>query len=401
MTPKKRLGEMLMEAGVIGEPQLKAALGHQRQWGVRIGQALVDLKLATEADIVRALAVKYGFDVARLDGLEPYALEQALKLLPREFALRHNVFPMGVDTGSITVAMSDPTNLAVVDEVRFRSGRRVRVCIGGDREIAEALRRHYPADGEVEAIALDLDVDGDGEAMHDPFGGGSRDDLAAFFSTGESARPVARAPAPPQAAPRPSPPAPAAGVRAPQHGHLSGPVEPRAAPPRAGPAHPPASAGVRPPGAAPAPPPAPGGAPRGGTSVPSTRDAAAVVPSAAQSPAPSAPAPAPRPPEAAPASRSAPPARTDAAPALARLEDEITGGEPILATDLVPDDEPGGRPLTADEIAILDSLDRLASGAHAEPEIVKPAQAMAALVRLLLRKGIIVERELLDELVRK
>jgi hypothetical protein len=113
------------------------------------------------------------------------------------------------------------------------------------------------------------------------------------------------------------------------------------------------------------------------------------------------PAPAPRPPEAAPASRSAPPAGTHAAPALARLEDEITGGEPILATDLVPDDEPGGRPLTAAEIAILDSLDRLASGAHAEPEIVKPAQAMAALVRLLLRKGIIVERELLDELVRK
>jgi hypothetical protein len=126
-----------------------------------------------------------------------------------------------------------------------------------------------------------------------------------------------------------------------------------------------------------------------------------VVPSAAPAPAPSAPAPAPRPPEAAPASRSAPPAGTHAAPALARLEDEITGGEPILATDLVPDDEPGGRPLTAAEIAILDSLDRLASGAHAEPEIVKPAQAMAALVRLLLRKGIIVERELLDELVRK
>src|SRR5512138_2609670 len=124
MTVKKRLGEMLMEAGVIGETQLKAALGHQRQWGVRIGQALVDLKLATEADIVRALAQKYGFEVARLEGLEPYALDQAVALLPRDFAIRHNVFPMAADTASLTVAMSDPTNLALVDEISFRIGRR-------------------------------------------------------------------------------------------------------------------------------------------------------------------------------------------------------------------------------------------------------------------------------------
>jgi hypothetical protein len=299
MQPKKRLGEMLIDAGVIGEPQLKAALGHQRQWGVRIGQALVDLKLASEAEIVRALSVKFGFEVAQLDRLDPHGLAQALKLLPREFALRHNVFPMGVDSGSVTVAMSDPTNLAVVDEVRFRSGRRVRVYIGGDRAVAEAVRRHYPAEGEVEAIALDLDVDGDGDAVHDPFGGGPTDDLAAFFS--EPARPAPEQPAP-------------------------------------------------------------------------------------RAPAPSAPPP---------------PQGSPPAPALAALEDEITGGEPILATDLVPDDEEGGRPLTPEEVAILASLDRLASGAHAEPEIVKPAQAMAALVRLLLRKRIIGEEELLDELARK
>src|SRR5512140_3138470 len=107
MAPKKRLGEMLIEAGVIGETQLKAALGHQRQWGVRLGQALVDLKLASEADIVRALAVKFGFEVAKLDALEPYGLEHALKLLPRDFAIRNNVFPMSADTTTVTVAMSD------------------------------------------------------------------------------------------------------------------------------------------------------------------------------------------------------------------------------------------------------------------------------------------------------
>ncbi len=156
---KKRIGEMLLEAGIIDETQLKAALGHQRQWGVRLGQALVDLKLATEADIVRALSLKFGFEVAKIDTLEPYGHEQALKLLPRDFTVRNNVFPMWADTANVTVAMSDPTNLSVVDEIRFRTSRRVKVCIGGDREIAEAVKRHYPGDkNEVQAIPLDVSL---------------------------------------------------------------------------------------------------------------------------------------------------------------------------------------------------------------------------------------------------
>jgi hypothetical protein len=59
------------------------------------------------------------------------------------------------------------------------------------------------------------------------------------------------------------------------------------------------------------------------------------------------------------------------------------------------------RELTPEETAILDALDRLAHGGHAEPEIVRPVQAMAALVRLLLRKRVISEQELVDELTRK
>jgi type IV pilus assembly protein PilB len=206
--PKKRIGEMLLEAGIIDETQLRAALGHQRQWGCRLGQALVDLKLATEADIVRALSLKFGFEVAKLDALEPYGLEQALKLFTREFTVRNNVFPMWADTANVTVAMSDPTNLAVADEIRFRTSRRVKVCIGGDREIAEAVKRHYPGATDVEAIALDLDADPgvEGEALYDPFGGGSKDALDAFF--GEAPPEAAAAPAP--AAPaRPAAPAPA------------------------------------------------------------------------------------------------------------------------------------------------------------------------------------------------
>jgi hypothetical protein len=408
---KKRLGELLLEAGVIDPTQLQAALGHQRQWGVRLGQALVDLKLATEPEIVEALALKFGYGVARLDALEPYAFEQALKIVPREFAVRNNAFPMAADTGSITIAMSDPTNLAIVDELRFRTGRRVNVCIGGDREVAAAVKLHYPASGGVEAIALDLDVDDLGEAVLDPFGGGSNDAYEAFFGSGdfagaEPADAVEPAPAP---APVPRAAAPAPAAR---------PAPPGAPAPQPRPAAPALQPGPRPtaPAAAapvprPAGPPSPRPAAGPGAPVPARAPASPAAPGTGHTAAPMAPsrsvparAPAPQP------LRAPPPASTvrpslELEDATARELDRIPG-EAVLATDLAPDDEPvaprdAQRSLSDREREILGSLERLASGAPAEPEIVKPAQAMAAMIRLLIRRGVVSDLEFLDELLRR
>jgi hypothetical protein len=463
MNPKKRIGEMLLEAGIIDETQLKAALGHQRQWGVRLGQALVDLKLATEADIVRALSLKFGFEVAKLDALEPYGQEQAVKLFPREFVTKHNVLPMWADTANVTVAMSDPTNLAVVDEIRFRTGRRVKVCIGGDREVAEALRRHYPGDGNVEAIALDLDPDpGPADsAVFDPFGGGSSDALEAFFGGASEAPPgVDDAPtpfpelAPPAPAPTPAPapvqpPQPAAvqpAVRAPAR--PAPPPAPQAAPVRPA-APPPGAARAAAPAPAPAtarPQPAPAaatthpGAPR--KPAPQAAAAAPTRPAPAATPAPrpaaGAPTPAaakPAPPAPVPALAS--PARAAAAPARAPVDLELDleehpgaprSADPFAAPEAPPpppgappaaQDPPGAAPaaelapgddlvegqpsreLTDRDLAVLESLDRLADGAPVEPDVVKPAQAMAAMIRLLIRKRLVTEQEFLDELSKK
>jgi type IV pilus assembly protein PilB len=359
MVSRKRLGELLLEAGVIDGTQLKAALGHQRQWGCRLGQALVDLRLASEADVVTSLARQSGFEVARLDGLEPYALGQALALVPREVAVTRNLLPLAADTSTLTVAMSDPGNLAVVDELQFRTGRRVRVCLGGDREISEAVRRHYPDANEVHAIALDLD-DADADAalaiFDDPIGGGSRDALEAFFAQGPDASAPARAapqPAPratdagrppPPAAPAgasrpaarppspssgPSPLGPQPGARAPSPAAARAPAEHR--PPAAGRAPLPSGvspgigpAGVRP-TAAPstlgsawgAPPSAP---PRANPRTTPAGPAGAGVarPGAAAEPSRSAPAPARSPPATASSARTGAPASALAAGASPR-----------------------------------------------------------------------------------
>jgi len=102
--------------------------------------------------------------------------------------------------------------------------------------------------------------------------------------------------------------------------------------------------------------------------------------------------------------RTAPPPVEGDAEELTPLDDGPQN-EPILASELAPQEElvdgQSSRELTPRELAILESLDRLADGAPAEPEVVKPTQAMAAMIRLLIRKRIVSEQEFLDELSKK
>lgn len=199
--PKKRLGEMLVEAGIIDESKLNAALAHQRQWGGRLGAALIEMKLVSEEAIVDALALKFGFEIARLDRIEPYAFEQAKAFVPRDYAMRNRIFPLSADTGVLVVAMSDPTNLALTDELAFKSGRRVKVCIAGDHAIGLAIRHHFGEDmsGVREAIALEPD-DTAMEPLYDPIGATSSEQLDQFFQQSGPAAPVHPAPAPPAVA---------------------------------------------------------------------------------------------------------------------------------------------------------------------------------------------------------
>ncbi|HEX7489994.1 MAG TPA: hypothetical protein VF341_13885 [Anaeromyxobacteraceae bacterium] len=299
MSTKKRLGEMLIEAGIIDETQLLSALGHQRKWGGKLGQALIDLKFASEQQIVSALARKFGYPAVSLAAVTSSPqLDGALKLVPRELALRQSLLPLAADTNSITVAMADPSNIAVVDEISFRTGRRVKVALAGDREIAAAVRRLYFAEEEAQrtqAIPLEEPLeDAALETTSDPFSAMPNHVREGYFN--RSAHTVAD--------------------------------------------------GGRPA----APPPLPGGRP------------------------------------------ASPPERMTFTPPplLAPSEDPL--GEPILATELAPDAGSG------DGGALLEALERAARG-EAMGQI-RPAQLLAALVKVLIQRGVLSEAELAAELAR-
>lgn len=151
---RKRVGELLVEAGVIDGDQLQSVLAHQRRWGGRVGQCVVALGFASEAQVVRALASRLDCPVADLSALRPGPeLAAALALVPPEVALHHKLIPIAVDASCLTVAMADPTNVVAADDLSFRVGRRVRVAIAGETEIASAVRRLYHGEEDAPGAA--------------------------------------------------------------------------------------------------------------------------------------------------------------------------------------------------------------------------------------------------------
>lgn len=381
MAGRKRLGELLLDSGVIDQNQLDAALGHQRKWGGRLGQALVDLRLATEASVVDALSRKFGYEVIKVASLEPGpGLDAALKLLPREAASRHNVLPYAADTSSISVAMSDPGNISVVDEIRFRTGRRVKVALAGDREIAAAVRRfYYPGEKEPAAISLDIDDDDLISEEAPKPGAGSTNALDKFF-----AEPVAGAASPP----------------------VVGAVSPEAGPSPRGALDLEDSPGSRSPAAAGVP--ARGRSPATASPAPARASAPPAAVTAARAAAPSPAGNAPRGEE--PAEKSG----TVELPLDAEIPPEAEGEDlwsqgPVKAP--APPPSAAARPATAPaaaaalpagrELEVLEAIDGLAHGEPVAPELVKPSQLAAALLRLLVRKKVVTFEELLEELGRK
>ena len=140
----KRLGEILIDAGVIEERQLKYALAEAARWGKRVGEVLISRNDCTEQDIIRALSTQLGIPVASLSTtvMIPH---RVLHLIPAEFARERQVLPLFLSnhTGVLDVAVSDPASFELLDELRFRTGHTIRPLVAGPRELALAIRHFY------------------------------------------------------------------------------------------------------------------------------------------------------------------------------------------------------------------------------------------------------------------
>lgn len=147
MAAKKQLGQILLEAGAIDEFQLKSALGYQKQWGGRLGKVLVENRFITEAALVEAIHKQTGIEIVQLNKLK--VPDYVIKMVPVELAEKNSMVPVRLEGEAgkpgecVVLAMSDPTNLNVLDEVQFRTGKRAKGLLATESSIAKAIRFYY------------------------------------------------------------------------------------------------------------------------------------------------------------------------------------------------------------------------------------------------------------------
>ena len=142
---RKKLGELLVERGLIDRAQLREALGLQRRNGMRLGVALVTCGHIDEGQLTRALGDLLGIPTVELDGLQPDA--DAVDLVSARFAAEHDVFPVRLrrDRGRrvLTVAMSDPMDMSALDELGFMTNARVEAVLASASDVDRAIRQVY------------------------------------------------------------------------------------------------------------------------------------------------------------------------------------------------------------------------------------------------------------------
>ncbi len=145
---KIRLGDMLLKAGVIHEFQLNSALSFQRQLGGRLGASLIRLGYIDEDTLLNFLAEQ--MDLTRIDLDSASITDDVIRLVPVDKALEFSVVPFGLKdikgVKHLFVAMSDPTNLVAIDDLKFITGYQIRPAVASEDAVIRAIKRYYGID---------------------------------------------------------------------------------------------------------------------------------------------------------------------------------------------------------------------------------------------------------------
>ena len=153
-----RIGELLLREGLVTQDQLNKALAEQRHNGTRVGYNLVKLGFVKETDLTRMLARQHKMPAVDLAKFQVDA--RIAKLIPGELALKHNVLPLKRDGRTLTVAMSDPSAMAVLDDIKFITRLDIFPVIAGEFTLRNAIEKFYES-GEAQMQSLLNDIPDD------------------------------------------------------------------------------------------------------------------------------------------------------------------------------------------------------------------------------------------------
>src|SRR5688572_10280918 len=151
----ERIGDLLMREGLITREQLDRALLEQKQNGTRVGYNLVKLGFVQETEITRMLARQYRMPAVDLSKFE--VDPRIAKLIPSELAIKHLILPLKRDGRTLTVAMADPTNLGVIDDLKFITRYDIQPVIAGEFTLRNHIEKHYEStDAQMQTLLQDI-----------------------------------------------------------------------------------------------------------------------------------------------------------------------------------------------------------------------------------------------------
>ena len=152
-----RIGELLVKRGLITPAQLTKALEEQNTSGTALSATLVKLGFVGDADLAACVQKEY-----RLSLVDPSAMNlpgDVLRLIPSTLVQRHHLIPINLSGSSLTVAMSDPSNLVALNEVKFLTGYDVKVAVACVSSIAAAIEKHFEQDTAYDEVLTELEGD--------------------------------------------------------------------------------------------------------------------------------------------------------------------------------------------------------------------------------------------------
>ncbi len=148
------LGELLIQEKLLDNDQLKSAVDYHRKNDVGIGTAIISLGYLSEEEMAQALSRQLGYPYINLDQFEVYP--DVINLIPVEIAKKYLIMPIHRIRSFLTLSMVDPTDLDIIEDVRFRTGLSIQPVIASESGIMNAISKYY---GSSDALRVKQIVD--------------------------------------------------------------------------------------------------------------------------------------------------------------------------------------------------------------------------------------------------
>ncbi len=152
-----KLGELLLREKIIDSEKLRQAIDYQKKNNLPISSALVALGFLTEEEIAQALSRQLGYPYIDLDQFEVFP--EVISLIPAETAKRNLVMPIHKIKSFLTLAMVDPTDLEVIEDIRFRTGLSVQPVISTETGVTNAINKYYGTSDALKVKKLIEDIE--------------------------------------------------------------------------------------------------------------------------------------------------------------------------------------------------------------------------------------------------